>query len=174
MPQPYDIAIILGAALGDDGRPRPALLRRVAHGVALHRQGVVPRLLMAGGQVRGPVPESWVMRDLALAAGLAAESVLVEDSSQDTVDNVRLSLSLLAGSGWTRLLVVSDVYHLPRALWTFRRYGMPAQGSACALPPSVPLWPARLREAVAFPLTVWKVTRRKLPESQGQLNHGQI
>ena len=77
MPHPsYDIALILGAALHDDGRPRPALVRRVAHGVALHHQGVAERLLMSGGQVHGPVPEAWVMRDLALRAGVGADRLL--------------------------------------------------------------------------------------------------
>lgn len=160
MPPPYDIAIILGAALADDGRPRPALVRRVEHGVALQRRGEVPRLLMSGGLVRGPVPEARVMRELALACGLGADCVLTEDASRDTVDNVRHSLALAQRHGWRRLLVVSDAYHLPRALWIFRRYGAAAEGSAPDLPPGLPRWPIRLREACAFPLTVWKAARR--------------
>ena len=77
--------------------------------------------------------------------------------------NVRLSLRLLANTGWRRLMVISDVYHLPRALWTFRRYGVAVTGSAPEPPPSFPLWSAQLREACAFPLTVWKVARRSRP-----------
>lgn len=160
---PYDIAIVLGAALDDDGSPRPPLLRRVRHAAELHRQGVAPRLLMSGGRVRGPLPEAWVMRDLALAAGVPVDAVLIEDVSRDTVDNVRLSLALLAGTGWRRLLVVSDVYHLPRARWAFRHYGVPADGSAPNLPAAVPLWRARLREGFAMPLTAWKLFRRPPP-----------
>lgn len=161
---PYDIAIVLGAALREDGSPPPAMLRRVAHGVTLHRHGVAARLLMSGGRVRGPLPEAWVMRDLALRAGIAEEHLLIEDASRDTVDNVRLCLRLLAGTDWGRLVVVSDATHLPRALWTFRRYGVAVAGSAPEPPTSSPLWPARLREACAFPLTVWKVARRPLVE----------
>ena len=160
---PCDIALILGAALHDDGRPRPALVRRVAHGVALHHQGVAERLLMSGGLVHGPVPEAWVMRDLALRAGVGADRVLVEDASRDTVDNMRLSLDLMAGSGWRRLVVISDAPHLPRALWILRRYGVVAVGSAPEPPPSCRLWPLRLREACAFPLSLWKVARRTRP-----------
>lgn len=159
----YDIAIVLGAALRDDGSPRPPLLRRVRHAVELHRQGVAPRLLMSGGLVRGPLPEAWVMRDLALGAGVPGDAVLIEDASRDTVDNVRLSLAMLAGTGWRRLLVVSDVHHLPRALWAFRHYGVAADGSAPDLPAEAPLWRARMRETLALPLTAWKLFHRPPP-----------
>jgi len=61
------------------------------------------------------------------------------------------------------MVVISDAPHLPRALWILRRYGVAAVGSAPEPPPSCRLWPLRLREACAFPLSMWKVARRTRP-----------
>jgi uncharacterized SAM-binding protein YcdF (DUF218 family) len=158
----HDVAIILGAALREDGAPRPALIRRVAHGVALYHQGLVSRLLMSGGQVGGPLPEAWVMRDLALRQGVPADDLLIEDASRDTAENARLSLRLLAGRQERgRLLVITDAYHMRRALWIFRRCGAQVVGSAPEPPPTLQVWPARLREVCAFPVSAWKLVFRR-------------
>ena len=80
----YDAAIVLGASVGPDGRPSPALLRRVARGVALYHAGQAGRLLMSGGVGRHPPAEADVMRDLAVQAGVPAACVLTELRSRTT------------------------------------------------------------------------------------------
>jgi uncharacterized SAM-binding protein YcdF (DUF218 family) len=156
---PFDAAIVLGAMLRPDGSPSAAMARRVAHAVALARTGRVAHLLMTGGPVAHATPEAWVMRDLALAGGFAAERIVVEDRSRNTIENARLSAPLVAERGWRRLLVVTDSYHIPRALYVFRRFGLDARGAG-APPPRTgrrDWWAAVLREAVALPWTLVRV-----------------
>lgn len=162
--EPYDGAIILGAAIAPDGRASPAMARRVAHGVALVRSGRARALLVSGGATTHAIPEAHVMRDLALAQGVPDSLVHVEDRSRNTIENALLSSPLCAGLGWRRLVVVSDRYHLPRALYIFRRFGLEAAGSAASPPdrPGKEWWLAHLREAGAFPWTVIRVERRLL------------
>jgi uncharacterized SAM-binding protein YcdF (DUF218 family) len=157
-PVEFDVAIVLGAQVLPDGRPSPALLRRVAHAVALVRSGRVGHLLMSGGPVAHPVPEAQVMRHLALVAGLPPDRVHVETQSRDTIGNARLSAPILAAQGWTRLLVVSDSFHLPRALYIFRRTGLTVQGSGAR--PSRPgpeWWLAHVREVFAMMKTLYRL-----------------
>lgn len=160
---PFDAAIVLGAMLRPDGSPSPAMERRVARGVALLAEGRVRHLLMSGGPVGHPTPEAWAMRDLALAVGVPAAQIVVEDRSRNTIENARLSAPLAAARGWRRLLVVSDAYHLPRALYVFRRFGLSVHPAA-ARPqrPGRDWWAAWLREAAAMPWTVIRVERKKL------------
>jgi uncharacterized SAM-binding protein YcdF (DUF218 family) len=67
---------------------------------------------------------------------------------------------LIAERGWLRILLVTDAYHLPRSLYSFHRFGLPADGEA--VPP--PQWDARLlvayaREAAAFVVYLWRLER---------------
>ena len=160
----FDAAIVLGAMVRPDGSPSRALERRVRHAVALALAGRVHHLLMTGGPVRHPLPEAWAMRELAVAAGLAPERVVVEDRARNTIDNARLSAVIVAERGWRRLAVVTDAYHLPRALYVFRRFGVTAAGLP-AFPAGLPAsewWLSCLREAGALPWTVLRVERRRL------------
>lgn len=162
----FDAAIVLGARVRPDGSPSPALLRRVRHGVKLLRAGRAAHLLMTGGPVGHAVPEAVVMRDLALAEGVPAERLHLEDQSRNTIENARLSAPLIARAGWSRLAVVTDPHHLPRALYVFRRLGLRVAGAAA--PPPVrrgkEWWLSYLREASAFPWTVLRVERSILLE----------
>ncbi len=160
---PFDAAIVLGATLRPDGLPSRALERRVLHAVGLVQAGRAGHLLMTGGPVRHPRPEALAMRDLAVAAGLDAGRVMVEVEARNTIDNARLSVPVVAVHGWRRLAVVTDAYHLPRALYVFRRLGLPVAGLP-VFPPGLPgreWWLACLREAGALPWTVMRVERRR-------------
>lgn len=160
----FDAAIVLGAMIRPDGSPSPALARRVAHGVALARSGVVEHLLMTGGAVRHPTPEAHLMRDMALAAGIAPERVVVEDRSRNTIGNAALSRPLIEARGWRRLLVVTDACHIPRSLYVFFRLGMRVRPAAVwpAGRPAPEWWAAWPREAAALPWTVIRVEAARL------------
>ncbi|EME71364.1 hypothetical protein H261_03108 [Paramagnetospirillum caucaseum] len=159
----FDAAIVLGAMVRPNGSPSPALARRVAHGVRLAQQGRVDHLVMSGGAVRHPTPEAHVMRGLALAAGMAAERLHVEDASLNTIGNALLSRRLVEERGWRRLLVVTDACHMARSLYVFHRLGL-AVRPAPAWPetgPGAEWYIAWLREALALPWTIIRVERLK-------------
>lgn len=154
----FQCAIVLGAKVMEDGSPSPALARRVAHAVALARAGTVDNLLMSGGAVNHPTPEAHVMRDLALAAGVAPDRVHVEDCSRNTIDNARRCAPILTERGWTRLLLVTDSFHLPRSRLIFAAHGMNVTTSG-ARPdrPSAEWVLAHLREVPAMVKTLTRL-----------------
>jgi uncharacterized SAM-binding protein YcdF (DUF218 family) len=159
-----DAAIVLGAALRPDGTPSPALDRRVRHAVALAAAGRVGHLLMSGGPVAHSRPEAAAMRDLALVLGVDAARLAVEERSRNTIENAVYALAVARDRGWRRLAVVTDLYHLPRALYVFRR--LRAHPAGWAVPPPTPpgrdWWLACLREVGALPWTVARIERRRL------------
>jgi len=161
--QSFDVAIVLGAPSRPDGTPSPAQRRRVRAAVALAESGRAGHLLMSGGPVTDARAEAVTMRDLALAQGIAADRVTIEDRSLNTIGNARLSAPIIVWHGWRRLAVVTDVFHLPRAIYVFRRHGLPAIGIP-AYPEDWPRsewWLAWLREAAALPWTVLRVEGRR-------------
>lgn len=151
----FECAIVLGAKIMADGSPSPALARRVAHAVALAHQGRIEHLLMSGGPVSHRIPEAHVMRDLALAAGIAAHRLHVEECSRNTIDNARLSAPIIAAQGWRRLAVITDSYHLPRARLIFRHHGLTVTPlGARPARPGAEWWIAHLREIPAMVKTL--------------------
>lgn len=160
MNPPYEVAVILGAAIRPDGQPSPALARRVAHGITLYRQGRVGHLLLSGGCVGGPPAEAAVMRSLALQAGVPEAALSVEDCSRNTLENAKFCRPLINQRGWRRILLVTDRYHLFRARYAFRRFGVPVEGAPAPEPRwNGPLLAAYLREAVAFLVYLWRIER---------------
>jgi uncharacterized SAM-binding protein YcdF (DUF218 family) len=94
------------------------------------------------------------MRELAMAAGVPAERIVVEDQATSTWQSVLLCTPILQEYGWSSVLVVTDRYHLIRVLLVFRSLGVRASGSA---PPGGPYskrfwkrWCYRGREALAL------------------------
>ena len=159
-----DVIVVLGAALTPDGEATPALRRRVAHGARLFHEGAAGDLLLSGGPTRHPRPEAAVMRTLALDGGVPEECIVVEDRSVRTLHNAIYTAQVMRDHGWRRALLVTDSFHMPRALMTFRSFGVAVRGSAV---PGV--WrrepfkalSAAGREAVALLWYVWLIAREK-------------
>lgn len=124
--------VVLGARLRPDGGPTPLLRRRVATGAALWQSmaahGSVGPLIVSGGATGGSgQTEAAVMAALAHEAGVPPSATLTEPQARTTRDNARFALALLrpvaGGVPPGGVVVVSDGWHLPRALMLFRRAG---------------------------------------------------
>ncbi len=154
----FDVIVVLGAAVGAGGGPSAALNRRVAEGVRRLEAGAARVLLLSGGKGGGTgggrPSEAEVMRDLALAAGVVEERLVLETESRSTLENARCLARIMRARGWTKALVVTDAVHLPRALMAFRALGIEAKGAAVtdgARDQPVWTWPVHLaREALAL------------------------
>jgi uncharacterized SAM-binding protein YcdF (DUF218 family) len=129
--EPADAALVLGFALASDGSPRPQIIGRVEHAVALYKQGRVKRLVLSGGAGKAGHTEAGVMRDLALADGVPAEALVLEEASRSTIENFACSRPVLAQLAAHRVLLVTEPWHMTRAMLLAHRHGLfPAQSPA--------------------------------------------
>jgi vancomycin permeability regulator SanA len=117
--RPADAAVVLGARVYADGTPSPLLADRIATGVSLYRAGLVPLLVMSGGDGADGWNEADVMRNQAIAAGVPGEAILVDRTGINTEATVTHTIALLAQpsvvpAAALRVVVVSQAYHLPR------------------------------------------------------------
>lgn len=126
----HDVIIALGARVLPGGRPGGALGRRIAHAASLYRDGRADWMVFCGGVGEHPPAEAEVMRACARELGVPDARILLEDRSADTLENAVNAAQILRARGWRRVLIVSDAFHLPRAIFLFRRLGFIAQGSA--------------------------------------------
>lgn len=154
-----DVAVVLGAAVRPHGRPSPTLWRRTMHAVELARSGAVAHLLLTGGVGRHPPSEAAVMRAIAERAGIPPARLVLDETAATTLESARACARIIAARGWTRVLLVTDRYHLARSLMAFRHFGVAARGSAPPDPADTAAWRRLLlnaRELVAIP---WYVVR---------------
>jgi uncharacterized SAM-binding protein YcdF (DUF218 family) len=110
------IAIIMGSAVLPDGRPGPALRRRVAAALKLQSEFKDLVFIPSGGIVQNrPCSEAEAMRALLIEAGVNGERIFMEDKSKNTLQNVINSVRIIRQLPATRnVIVCSDDYHILR------------------------------------------------------------
>ena len=125
-----DAAIVLGAALWQ-GKPSPVLAARIDHGVQLLKTGTVRWLIFTGGKASAqPVSEADAASQYATAHGASASRILLETRSTSTPENLCYALMVGTQHGLQSYIVISDPYHLKRAMSIADRIGMNALPSA--------------------------------------------
>jgi SanA protein len=152
------LAIVFGAGLRRDGSPTPVLRDRVATAAELYATGRVERLLMSGtgeGEL-GYYNEPQAMRAYAVRLGVPAEAILLDDGGWRTYDTCYRARHLFRAKS---AILVTQSFHLPRALYTCNRLGVEAIGVPADLlnyrQRSLIFW--NLRETVATLVALWEV-----------------
>ena len=85
---------------------------------------------MHGAQAEGmPRSEAAACRGILLRSGVPASAILLENESRSTEESAAHSRIILDRLGLSRALLVSDSYHMLRAIWLFRRTGLTVYGS---------------------------------------------
>lgn len=104
--------LVLGCPAHADGTPRPPLARRLERALALHQRFSAAPIVLSGGDVHGPV-EADAMASWLVDRGVPASLLRLEREARCTLDNVRLSLPLIAAAA--RIHVVTERFHIRRA-----------------------------------------------------------
>ncbi|WP_053174919.1 SanA/YdcF family protein [Nonomuraea sp. SBT364] len=117
-------ALVLGAGLYGE-RPSPMLARRLDIAAELYRAGKVRALLLSGDNSRAEYDEPTAMRDYLLARGVPERVMVLDHAGFDTWDSCVRARRVF---GAERLTVVTQVFHLPRAVTLCRTAGLEAFG----------------------------------------------
>ncbi|MEM8597736.1 MAG: YdcF family protein, partial [Pseudomonadota bacterium] len=116
--EPVDVLIVLGGGVDPDrrlnwvGRTRA---NTAATALAAERAGAV---IFSGtlNSEEHPEGEAGLMRNHALNRGVDPSKLFVETDSRTTLENLRFSFSLADAQGHERIAILTDAFHLPRAL----------------------------------------------------------
>lgn len=119
------VALVLGAGLNPDGSPSPFLAGRLEVARSLYATGRATVLLVSGDNRFTNYDEPTAMRDWLVAHDVPADAVVRDFAGRDTYDSCTRAKRIF---GLDRVLVVSQGYHLPRAVTTCRAVGLDAEG----------------------------------------------
>ena len=123
------VAIIFGAGLRRDGTPTAMLRDRVSTGADLYFSGKVEKLLMSGDNRFVEYNEPEAMRQFALSVGVPDEAIVLDYAGRRTYDTCYRARAIF---GVDSALLITQRFHLPRALFLCNMLGMETQGVEAA------------------------------------------
>ena len=120
-----DCILVLGCAVCSGGKPSDMLEDRLKRGVALHDDGVSGKLLMTGDHGQTNYDEVRVMKQYAIDAGISSEDVFMDHAGFSTYESIYRAKEIF---GADKIVIVTQQYHLYRALHIANALGMEAYG----------------------------------------------
>ena len=120
-----DCLLVLGAGIRADGSPSPMLQDRLNTGIELYQSNAAPKLLMSGDHGRKKYNEVQTMKDIALDQGVPSEDVFMDHAGFSTYDSLYRARDVFQAR---KVIIVTQKYHLYRALYIARSLGLDAWG----------------------------------------------
>lgn len=152
------VAIVYGAAVYRNGRLSTVLRDRMDTAIALYHAGAVNRLLVSGDNRDVHYNEPDAMRAYAISRGVPAADVVADPAGLRTYDTCYRARHVY---GVDEAVLVTQAFHLPRALFTCRNLGVDAVGVAADLRPYRAARWYELRETAATLVALWDVVRQQ-------------
>lgn len=122
-----DCILVLGCGVREDGSPSLMLRDRLDMGLALYEAGVAPKLLMSGDHSRRDYDEVNTMKDYVMERGVPSGDVFMDHAGFSTYESMYRAREVFCAG---RILIVSQQYHLYRAVYNARALGLDAWGVA--------------------------------------------
>jgi len=120
-----DCILVLGCGVREDGTPSDMLCDRLTRGVELYEMGAAPKLLMSGDHGRQEYNEVAVMKQFAIDAEIPSDDVFMDHAGFSTYESIYRAKEVFQAD---KILIVTQKYHLYRAIHIADRLGVEAYG----------------------------------------------
>lgn len=122
VPKHADAIVVLGAKVNLDNSPSEALYNRTIEAVKLYKEHYANYIITTGGVGLGPMSEAEVAAKIAERYGVPEENIIIESSSHNTYENFYYLKKIAAERKIKSLIIVSDQFHIPRAVLTAKYF----------------------------------------------------
>ncbi len=126
--QDVECILVLGCSVRPDGTPSPMLAERLDKGVELYKNGIAPKLLLSGDNGQVEYNEVVTMGNYALGKGVPSYDIFLDYAGFSTYESVYRAKEIFQAK---KILIVTQKYHLHRALYIAKAMGLDAYGVAC-------------------------------------------
>lgn len=121
----YDAILILGSGVRGN-TPSPILKERLETGIALYKNGIAPKIIMSGDHGKKYYDEVNIMKDYAIQQGIPSEDIFMDHAGFSTYESMYRAGYIF---GVKRMVVVSQEYHLYRAIYIAKRLNIDVIGA---------------------------------------------
>ena len=122
-----DCILVLGCGVRENGEPSLMLQDRLNMGLQLYEAGAAPKLLMSGDHSRSDYDEVGAMKDYAMERGVPSDDVFMDHAGFSTYESMYRARDVFCAE---KVIIVSQAYHLYRAVYDARALGLDAYGVA--------------------------------------------
>jgi SanA protein len=125
-----NVVLVLGARVAENGAPSDILRDRLDTAIELFAAGKVARIIVSGDNSRKNYDETDAMRDYLLARNIPPRIIFTDYAGFDTFDSIFRAREIF---GAEKLILVSQKFHLPRAIFLAQKLGIDALGFSANL-----------------------------------------
>ncbi|HEV3245203.1 MAG TPA: ElyC/SanA/YdcF family protein [Candidatus Paceibacterota bacterium] len=154
-----EAAVVLGASV-EGNEPSPILAERANAAIKLYEDGKVSKILVTGDNATTNYDEVNPVQHYLLAAGIPPQDIFLDHAGFDTYSSMYRAKDVFDA---TSVVVVTQDFHLPRAVFTARSLGLTAYGYNAG---AASAWDY-VREIPASAKAVWDLLTRRVPEYLG-------
>ncbi len=119
-----DCIVVLGAGIWKD-KPSPMLEDRLNEGINLYKKGVATKIIMTGDHSRADYDEVNVMKQFAIDKEVPSENIFMDHAGLSTYESIYRAKEIFKAN---KIIIVTQEYHLYRALYIANRLGLEAVG----------------------------------------------
>ena len=120
-----DCIIVLGCQVHDNENPSDMLADRLTRGIDLYNQGVAPKIIMSGDHGQMEYDEVNTMKRVAIDADVPSDDVFMDHAGFSTYESLYRAKEIFEAD---KLVIVTQKYHLYRALYIAKQLGIEAYG----------------------------------------------
>lgn len=160
-----DCVIVLGCQVREDGSLSDMLRDRLDRALELYEQGAAPKLLMSGDHGQTNYNEVGAMKAYAIEQGVPSGDVFMDHAGFSTYETVYRAKEVFQAQ---KVLIVTQNYHLQRALYIAEKLGLEAYGVSADLHTYQNQWSRELREVLARCKDVAKCAIQPKPTYLGE------
>ena len=121
-----DCIIVLGAGIWGD-KPSPMLEDRLKTAIDLYNKEISTKIIMSGDHGRNEYDEVNIMKDYAIESEIPSENIFMDHAGFSTYDSIYRAKEIFKAN---KVIIVTQKYHLYRALYIARSLGLEAYGVA--------------------------------------------
>lgn len=119
-----DCILILGAGIWED-KPSHMLEDRLLEGISLYKNGISSKIIMSGDHGREEYDEVNIMKKFAIEKGVPSNDIFMDHAGFATYDSIYRAKEIFKSK---KILIVTQEYHLHRALYIANSLGLEAYG----------------------------------------------
>lgn len=120
-----DCVLVLGCQVKGNGEPSDMLGDRLRRGIELYRQGSAPKIIMSGDHGRKVYDEVNTMKQVAIDSGVPSSDIFMDHAGFSTYESLYRAKEIFEVD---KLIIVTQEYHLYRALYIAEQLGLEAYG----------------------------------------------
>lgn len=160
--QSADAILVLGAGL-KNGKPGKLLSDRLDTAIALYHKGKTKKMIMSGDHRSQAYDEVTAMKDYAVTKGVPLDAIYLDHYGIDTYDSLYRAKTVFQAK---KLLVVTQKYHLYRALYMGDRLELDISGVASQIEQFEDKIQQDVREFFARGKAVYRILRKETAKYQ--------